>query len=152
AAVREHGVAPPAPGRAVRAEGRWWCPIIPERLLVLDFAPGHRALPSPTRVSSIDLSADYATLLVLGPHADRLLVDTGHATGPVPVGAIRTRVGDPRATVVRVGATRYVVQVPTARAGDLWRCLMTAGRPLHAAAVGRDAQRLLAVADARETR
>ncbi|WP_320669508.1 hypothetical protein [Patulibacter defluvii] len=148
-ALDDAGVAPPSPGRGVRHDGRWWCPVSRERLLVVDLAAGRPAPAAPTQVSSIDLSDDYATLLVLGPRAAPLLARSGHLDEPLAVGALSVRTGEPRATVLRVAEARYVVQVATARAGDLWSRLVACGQADGVAAVGRDAQRLLVVADAR---
>ncbi len=148
-ALRDHGVAPPEPGFASRHDGRWWGWASHERLLALDLGSQRPAPPAPLRASSIDLSEDYATLLVLGPYAERLLLRSGHLDRPVPVGALRVRAGDPRSSVLRAAAARYVVQIPAARAGELWLHLVTCGRPHGVTAVGRDAQRLLAIVDAR---
>lgn len=138
-------------GRALGLAGRWWCSISPERVLVLD-PRGDRTTAAPAGLSAIDLTDDYASLWVLGPLAERLLRTTGHVAGRVVPSALRVRAGRPRATVVRVSPERFLVQVPAINAEELWRTLAAAGRPLGIAAVGRDAQRLLAVADARAAR
>lgn len=138
-------------GEALELAGRWWCRVSPERLLVLDPSGGREPV-RPNGLSAIDVSDDYAALWVLGPLAERLLRTTGHVAGRSTAGTLRIRAGRPRATVLRVSSERFLLQAPAIHALPLWRTLADAGRPLGIAAVGRDAQRLLAVADARTLR
>ena len=139
----------PVAGRASLVDGRWWCPVSPQRVLVLDPRGGR---PGPVGLSTMDLTAEHVALWVLGPLAERLLRTTGHLAGPAPDGLVRVRAGRPRALVLRLSRERFLVQVPAATAAALWRTLATAAPETAVAAVGRDAERLLAVCHGRGER
>jgi glycine cleavage system aminomethyltransferase T len=84
-----------------RADGAWWCPVTPTRVLVLDPThppPNHRAHPPPTApasdlelpdgVRTVDVTCGLAAMTLVGPGCRELLarfcaIDVRPAVAPV---------------------------------------------------------------------
>lgn len=149
----------PAPGRAVRAAGAWWCPVTRHRVLVLADAGaraglGRRLAAAAAErpgASTIDLSDDYAAIALVGPRATRVARDGGVLGAVAPAGGFWPRAGalggHPAPVLLLCeAADRLLLLVPDAHARAAWAHLMRAGRPYGATCVGRDAlERLRAV-------
>jgi glycine cleavage system aminomethyltransferase T len=60
------------PGEAERVNGIWWCPITPERTLLLG-GPDARAAAESTATKVVDLTSGLAALALIGPNAHELL-------------------------------------------------------------------------------
>jgi glycine cleavage system aminomethyltransferase T len=75
------------PGVAERVEGTWWCPVTPERTLLLG-GPQARAAAQSTDTKIVDLTSGLAALALIGPMANELLarfcaIDVRPQTTPV---------------------------------------------------------------------
>ena len=154
------GLAPAdmAPGRALRSSGNWWCPVHPERLLVL-CPPGatadlrevlERAAAERESTSLVEMTTALAAFTVIGPAAREILarlsaLDTRPASFPergfAPVSVARVP-----AMVLREGGDRFLVLFGSAYAHYVWTALTDAGRGLGAMLVGADALERRAVA------
>lgn len=70
AAAVEHATgAPPQTGHAVEADGAWWCPLTPTRVLVLGDPPDTPAPP----VSAVTVTSGFAAFGLGGPTARGVL-------------------------------------------------------------------------------
>lgn len=147
------------PHRALLAAGAWWCPVHPERVLVL-CASGvveelrdalERAAAGHERTSLVEVTTGMAAFTVVGPAAREVLarlsaLDTRPASlgeqafAPVSVGRVP-------AMVLRENGDRFLVLFGSAYADYQWTALTDAGLALGASIVGDDAlERLAAVA------
>jgi heterotetrameric sarcosine oxidase gamma subunit len=142
------------PGEAAKADEAWWCLVTPHRALVL--CPGESrdellaglvdAAGEAEGASAVDLSGDYAALLLIGPRAEHLVRSTSlvaDASAPLPVGGLRLVSGRLPAVLLRQEADRFLALVPRAHACEAWELLLAAGRPHGLACVGRSALDLL---------
>jgi heterotetrameric sarcosine oxidase gamma subunit len=142
-----------SPGFAVRASGASWCLVTPQRALVL--CPGEArdatlrslldAAEGVPGASAVDLSGDYAALLLIGPRAEHVLRGAALAPDAPPLGRLRVVSGRRPTTVLHEEPQRFLVLVPRVHACDTWERLLRAGRPHGLACVGRDALDLLRV-------
>jgi heterotetrameric sarcosine oxidase gamma subunit len=139
------------PGGSLRSGGARWCPIHPERLLVLCPAPATEALrerlerdiADRARASLVELTTGLAAVTVIGPASREILarlsaLDTRPASFPehgfAPVSVARVP-----AMVLREGGDRFLVLFGSAYADYMWTALTDAGRELGASLVGADA-------------
>ena len=143
-----------APGAAVRASEAWWCLLTPHRALVL--CPGEsrdallagllEAAGEAEGASAVDLSGDYAALLLIGPRAEQLVRSTSlvaDASASLPVGGLQVVSGRRPAVLLREESDRFLALVPRVHACETWERLLGAGRPYGLACVGRNALDLL---------
>jgi heterotetrameric sarcosine oxidase gamma subunit len=140
------------PGHAVHAGGAWWCPVTPERVLVLG-EPGDAALVrgSVAEAASgaegtatvVDVTSGLAALALAGPGAGELLarfcaIDVRPAV--MPVGAFRPgSVARTPGYVMRDGEDRLLVLVGWALGHYLWTVVADAAEYLGGGPVGADA-------------
>jgi glycine cleavage system aminomethyltransferase T len=133
------------PGRTVRVEGTWWCPLSPETLLVL-CAPASndrvRAdLGENTAGSGItvrDVTSTRVALALLGPRAAQVLARAGAAAAPR--GAVRLASIDGIPTlIIHEHELRWLLVAPADDGPALWNVLSGAGAPVGLAYVGADA-------------
>jgi sarcosine oxidase subunit gamma len=129
-------------GRALRADGAWWCPVHPERVLVL-CPPARTAelrdtlAPAP---SLVELTTALAAFTIVGPAAREIIarlsaLDTRPQSfgeqgfAPVSVGRVP-------AMVLREHGDRFLVLFGSAYADYMWTALTDAGLALGASVVG----------------
>jgi heterotetrameric sarcosine oxidase gamma subunit len=142
------------PGAAVRASEAWWCLLTPHRALVL--CPGEArgalfaslldAAREAEGASAVDLSGDYAALLLIGPRAEQLVRSASlvaDAAESLPVGGLHLVSGRRPAVLLHEEPGRFLVLVPRSHACETWERLLRAGRPHGLACVGRNALELL---------
>jgi glycine cleavage system aminomethyltransferase T len=146
------------PHRALRAEGAWWCPVHPERVLVLcssgaveELRDGlERAAAEHERSSLVEVTTGLAAFTVVGPAAREVLarlsaLDTRPASlaeqafAPVSVARVP-------AMVLREEGDRFLYLFGSAYAIYGWTALTDAGRALGASIVGADALERLGTA------
>lgn len=130
----------PVLGRAVRAGGAWWCPITPERLLVVsdaDRTTAVRAALAAGPVPFTDVTAAFAGLVIAGPQARETIarfcaLDLRPAVTPVAAarpGSIARTPG----LLVREEEERYLLLVGAAFADYLWTIVADAATHLGGA-------------------
>jgi heterotetrameric sarcosine oxidase gamma subunit len=143
-----------SPGAAVRASEAWWCLLMPHRALVICPGEGRDALLASLvqaageseGASAVDLSGDYAALVLIGPRAEELVRSTSLAADsplPVPVGGLHLVSGRRPSLLLHEEPGRFLVLVPRVHAGETWSRLLNAGRTQRVACVGRTALDLL---------
>lgn len=151
----------PALGTAARGDGAWWCPVSPERLLVLA-PPGHtRSLRTALEEAAagarglatvVDLTAGTVGIAVIGPGARELLARlTALDLRPdrAPVGGFRPgAVARVPAMVLREGPRHYLVLAGASHGEHLWRAASDAGEGLGAVLAGALALARLGAGDA----
>ena len=145
------------PGGILSAGGAWWCGLVPGRVLVLCRpALGGRLrarladqVQRRFTMSVTDLSLEWAGIELLGPKTSDVLRALG----------VYGRAGDPRriapfsaGTVAGFDARwllpsdhRALALVRSGPAGEAWRAIEDAGRPLGLSCVGREAASRYAV-------
>jgi heterotetrameric sarcosine oxidase gamma subunit len=140
------------PGSASRAEGTWWCPVTPGRVLVLSEA----ALAAEIRaramlagedaqgtVSVLDITCGLAALALIGPAARELLarfcaIDARPALAPT--GAFRPgSVARTPGYLLVEGQQRLLVLVGWALGEYLWQVVVDAAAALGGGPVGAEA-------------
>ena len=123
-----------APGMAQRRAGAWWCPLHPDRVLVIEGAP-----PGPRW---LDLTSAYAGLFLLGPLAREVFARVSALDlrpARAPVGAWRPgSVARTPALVVRVREDGYLLLFGAAYAQYMWTAVVDAAQRLGGAPVGVD--------------
>jgi glycine cleavage system aminomethyltransferase T len=143
-----------APGAAVRTGETWWCLLTSHRALVL--CPGEArgallgdlvdAAHEAESASAVDLTGDYAALLLIGPRAEELLRSASlvtEAPAPLPVGGLHFISGRRPSLLLHEEPERFLVLVPRVHACETWSRLLDAGRAHRVACVGRSALELL---------
>ena len=145
-----HSDEPPLPtGSARSLHAVWYLRLSQRRVLLVG---PHAALASGRPIARgadhrnlahRDLGASLAIVGVLGPRAARLLAAAG-LPGKLPVGGVGTDACDSDiVAILRESQRRYLALVPADAAESFWARLLTAGAPLGAAFVGRDALALI---------
>jgi heterotetrameric sarcosine oxidase gamma subunit len=146
------------PGRAVHADGAWWCPVTPARVLVLGeprdaarvraavadaVAETQAAAEVPVTVTVADLTCGLAALALAGSGARELLarfcaIDARPAV--MPVGAFRPgSVARTPGYLLRDGDERLLALVGWALGHYLWTVVADAAGHLGGGPVGVDA-------------
>jgi glycine cleavage system aminomethyltransferase T len=136
---------PLRPGRTVRVEGTWWCPLSPEALLVL-CAPASRDrvradLAEHTTGAGInvtDVTSTRVALALLGPRAAQVLARVGAAATPRGAARLASIDGIPT-LVIHEHELRWLLVAPADDGPALWQALSEAGAPVGLAYVGADA-------------
>lgn len=155
AAAAPAGEAPPL-GQALRADGLWWCPVTPERALLVGEAETVRAQRSRLERELdghvLDVTASYAALALAGPAARETFarfcaLDLRHDAAPVaafrPGSAARTP-----AYILREAPLRYLLLFGAAYGGYVWDVVADAAHHLGGRAVGLDALAEMGAAEA----
>lgn len=139
------------PGLALRRREAWWCPLTPERVVVLTDPGATRALRerieelagSADSVAVVEVTTAYAAIAVVGPGARELLarlsaLDLRPAV--TPEGGFRPgSVARVPAMVLREAGERFLLLFGAAQAHYMWTVTADAGEPLDAALVGTGA-------------
>lgn len=132
------------PGLATRAEGAWWCPLTPEKLLVISDASATEALRRRFEgVEAVDLTAAQGALAIAGPLAREVLarftaIDLRPRVTPVrgwrPGSVARTP-----GAVLREGEERFLMLFGAALGRYVWTVVADAAEHLGGGPVGLDA-------------
>jgi glycine cleavage system aminomethyltransferase T len=139
-------------GRALRADGAWWCPVHPERVLVL--CPPARTAELRDALAAapslVELTTALAAFTVVGPAAREILarlsaLDTRPQAFPEQ-GFAPVSVGRVPAMVLREHGDRFLFLFGSAYADYMWAALADAGAALGASVVGATA--LASIAEA----
>jgi glycine cleavage system aminomethyltransferase T len=124
------------PGHAtLDGEGAWWCPVTPQRTLVLGG-------DAPAPAGAVDLTCAHACLELIGPGANELLarfcaIDV--RSRAMPIGAFRPgSVARTPGYVLRSGTSSLLVLVGWALGEYLWRVVADAAAHLGGGPVGED--------------
>jgi heterotetrameric sarcosine oxidase gamma subunit len=136
-------------GAALRAAGAWWCPVTPERVLVLADPGGLGALLAAAREQATgaarltDVTTTFAALAVSGPQARETIARfcaldlRPHVT---PVAAFRPgSVARTPGFVLREAGDRYLLIVGAAVAHYVWTVVADAATHLGGAPAPLDA-------------
>jgi glycine cleavage system aminomethyltransferase T len=124
-----------------RADGAWWCPVTPTRVLVLGSDPGTLELPD--GVSTVDVTCGLAAVSLVGPGCRELLarfcaIDVRPAVAPVnafrPGSVART----PGYVLVEA-PDQLLVMVGWALSEYLWEVVADAAEHLGGGPVGAGA-------------
>lgn len=143
-------------GTALRAGDAWWCPVTPEKLLVLgdEGRLGGRleeaAQGAAGPVSVVDLTSAYGALTVIGPQARETFarftaLDLRPASTPV-AGFRPGSVARTPGYVLREAEDRYLLLFGWALGSYLWEQMADAAGHLGGAPIGVDALPALAAA------
>ena len=128
-------------GRAVRADGAWWCPVWPEKLLVLGAAPTLRRRLEGT-ASVVDVTCAHGALVVVGPHARETLARfcaLDLRSSSTPVGGFRPgSVARTPGCVLREADDRFLVLFGAALGHYVWTQVADAASHLGGAPLGVD--------------
>jgi glycine cleavage system aminomethyltransferase T len=153
------------PTRAAAATGAWWCPVHPERLLVVA-SPSHapelrdaleRAAAGQTGATVVEVTTTYGAHAVIGPQARETLARLSaldmrpgaladQAFAPVSVARVP-------GLVLHEEGDRFLVLFGAAYGQYMWEALLDAaqhlgGRPVGADALGRLGAEALQAAEA----
>lgn len=130
----------PVLGEAVRADGAWWCPVTPERIVVVsdpDRTAGQRTALAAAPVPFVDVTTAFAGLVVSGAQARETIArfcaldlrDTVTPVGAARPGSIARTPG----LLVREDADRFLLLVGAAFAEYLWTVVADAATHLGGA-------------------
>jgi heterotetrameric sarcosine oxidase gamma subunit len=154
-AVETLTTRPPRLGTALRAAGAWWCPVTPERMLILVDADAAAALcplvvaaTAATEggggaVAIVDLTSAFAALTVAGPQAREAIARfcaLDLRPSRAPVGAFRPgSVARTPGFVLREAEDRYLLMTGSALGHHLWTVVADAAAHLGGGPVAHDA-------------
>jgi heterotetrameric sarcosine oxidase gamma subunit len=119
-------------GTALNENGAWWCPVTPERTLVLGGATARSAVAG--HAALVDLTANYAALALKGPLANELLarfcaIDV--RAKMMPVAAFRPgSVARTPGYVLRTAEDELLILVGWALGAYLWEVVADAAEHL----------------------
>jgi len=130
-----HGQAPVqlTLGTALDDEGTWWCPVTPDRTLVLG-GPAAREAVAAAGGKVVDLTSNYAALALIGPLANELLarfcaIDVRAKV--MPVAAFRPgSVARTPGYVLRTAERELLIMVGSALGAYLWDVVADAAEHL----------------------
>jgi heterotetrameric sarcosine oxidase gamma subunit len=132
------------PGLAARRDGAWWCPVTPERLLVLgEPASGLPDALTAPETTVVDVTCGLAALSLIGPGANELLarfcaIDVRPTV--TPVGGFRPgSVARTPGYVLREAEQQLLVLVGWALGEYLYEVVSDAAGRLRGGPVGADA-------------
>jgi heterotetrameric sarcosine oxidase gamma subunit len=148
------------PGKAVRSEGTWWCPVTPARVLVLSEPPGGRTVretvaqaiaDAPGMTSVTDLTCGLAALCLLGPSARELLarfcaIDVRRTVTPVTAFRPGSVARTPGYVLVEA-EERLLLLVGWALGEYLWEVVADGAAALAGGPVGAEALAQVIVAE-----
>jgi glycine cleavage system aminomethyltransferase T len=125
-------------GTATRADGAWWCPFTPERVLVLGERAGVADLPD-----AVDVTTAFAALAIVGPLARELFarftaIDLRDSATPVHAfrpGSVARTPG----AVLRQAESRWLMLFGSALGQYMWTVVSDAAESLSGGPVGVDA-------------
>jgi heterotetrameric sarcosine oxidase gamma subunit len=139
-------------GTAHRADGAWWCPLAPSRVLLIcepsRFASARRQIEDAvggarTPVSLVDVTTAFAALTIVGPLSREVFARFSALDlrpQETPVGAIRPgSVARQPGVVVHEDEDRFLMLFGWAVAEYVWRQVEEAARRLGGSPVGIDA-------------
>ena len=136
--------AAPKPGTARRAAGAWWCPITPNRLMVIAEAGGTDALGSRLqRASVVDVTTQLGVIALVGPRARDVLARVTALDvrpGRLPEGGFRPgSIARTPGMLLRERGDSFLVFFGAAYAEYMWTVLLDGAGPLGGRAVGTEA-------------
>ncbi len=140
-------------GSATRGQASWWCPLTPNRaLLIGEPAPVAAARErlaaadagaAAGRVGMIDVTTTLAALTLIGPAATEVLARftaLDLRSKRTPVGALRPgSIARQPGILIREAATRYLFMFGWATAEYIWSVVADAGEHLGGRPIGVDA-------------
>ncbi len=140
-----------APGGVLSAGNAWWCGDAPGRVIVLSDPDTGSRLRERMRADAVrymtttvrDASAELAAIGLLGRNADKVLRalgafgESGDPRAVAPF--LHGQVADIPASWLLQSDRRALALVPSARAGEAWLAIESAGRPFGISCVGHDA-------------
>jgi glycine cleavage system aminomethyltransferase T len=129
------------PGTATRADDVWWCPLTPERALVL-VPPGRAGEWRARLADAVDVTTAFAALAVVGPHARAVLARlTALDLRPQRMPERGWRPGSVARVpgmVLRERGDRFLILFGAAHAQYMWTVITDAGAtPVGAEALAR---------------
>ena len=118
-------------GRAERRDGAWWCPVTPERALVIGTAP-----------QGIDVTTTFAALTIIGPGARELFarfcaLDLRDQSAP-PRAFRPGSVARTPGFVLRENGDRYLVLFGAALGHYVWTTVADAAAGLGGGPIGEE--------------
>ena len=133
------------------AGNAWWCGDAPGRVIVLSDPDTGSRLRERMRADAVrymtttvrDASAELAAIGLLGRNADKVLRalgafgESGDPRAVAPF--LHGQVADIPASWLLQSDRRALALVPSARAGEAWLAIESAGRPFGISCVGHDA-------------
>jgi heterotetrameric sarcosine oxidase gamma subunit len=138
----------PDPGFALWAHRAWWCPVAPDRLLVLARAEAgglvrERLADANGSTSLLDVTAGHCAVMLAGPRAREVLarvtaLDVREQSLPecgLRPGSIARVPG----VLVHTAPDRFLTLFGAGHAAYIWTALTDASRPLGGALAGLDA-------------
>jgi glycine cleavage system aminomethyltransferase T len=124
------------PGVATRRDGAWWCPLTPQRTLLI----GGSVPPPP---GAVDVTCCHGALVLCGPHARETFarftaIDVRE--GSLPVAGVRPgSVARSPGLVLREADDRFLMLFGWALGEYVWATVEDAARQLGAGPLGVDA-------------
>jgi len=140
-------------GSATRAQASWWCPLTPNRALLIgepasvaaarERLAAADAAAAAGRIGMIDVTTTFAALTLVGPAATEVLARVTALdlrSQRTPVGALRPgSIARQPAILIREAAARYLFMFGWATAEYIWSVVADAGEHLGGRPIGVDA-------------